>query len=511
MRWSLAWFVWFAEQLTLPVTAVGVEGPVPLRLEPFQRFILKMAFKTGRSELLVLLPKGNGKTLLFAALAVFHLLVTKNAECFIGAADKDQADTMYRFAKHFVESEPELGAVLKVTKSRREILSRRDQGFIKVLASDQSKQGGKRHSYNPSLALIDELHSHENDSLYTALTSATFKRGGLVITISTAGHDEETSTLGRERAKMHDYETTGGKVRRELVIDSKARPVKSKAGRLTMIESPSANRCLLEWACNSDDDLDDMKVVKLANPASFVTIAGLEDGHEKLEPSTFQRYRANVWAQAADALFKAPVWDAMKDGSTIPKDEPRWVIVDYAQKSDGCAVVQLYYDEEREKLIPKAHVWARRVKVAGRPQPAAHVLIDEETIRQSLVRQHIRKINENEGEVLGVIYDPHLFDPEELEDEGFLMIEFPQKPARQIPASKKLFDVINEDGFRHDGDPVLRSHILSAASIPAGEGWRISKQRSKKLIDACVCLQMGVEEVLIGGATESPWVMVAGQ
>jgi len=514
IRWSYEFFVWFAELLTLPVTEVGYTGPPkPLRLEPFQRFILKMAFKTGRAELLVLLPKGNGKTLLFAALAVFHLITVDNAECFIGAADQEQAKTMYRFASHFVESEPELEAVLDLRKSTKEIRSKRDQGFVKVLASDQSKQGGKRHSYNPSLALIDELHAHDNDSLYTALRSATFKRGGLVITISTAGHDEETSVLGMKRSKMYDYEETGGSVRRELVINSRGLPVRHEDGRLTIIEAPSGNTCMLEWACNSDDDLDDMEVVKLANPASFVTIAGLEDGHETLEPSTFQRYRANVWAQAADAIVKAKVWDDLNDGSTIPAGVGRWVIVDYAQKSDGCAVTQLYLDEDRDEetgsvLVPETHVWARRIKVAGRPQPAAHTLIDEETIRQSLVRQHIRDIRDTKGEVLGVIYDPHLFDPEELEDEGFLMIEFPQKLSRQIPASKKLFDTINERKWRHNGDIVLRSHVTSAGAINAGEGWRFSKAKSKKLIDACITLQMGVEQALDGESGSKPFIAV---
>lgn len=467
-----------------------------------------MAFKTGRTDLLVLLPKGNGKTLLFAALAVFHLLVTENAECFIGAADAEQAKTMYRFASHFVETEPELRRLLLVRKSTKEIRSRRDQGFIRVLASDSSKAGGKRHSYNPSLALIDELHAHDNASLYEALTSATFKRGGLVITISTAGHDEETSVLGIERARMYDWETTGGSVRRELVINSKAQPVRRKDGRLTVIETPSGESCMLEWACTSDDDLDDMEVVKLANPASFVTIDGLRNGHEKLDPSTFARYRANVWAQAADAMIKAEVWDALKDGSTIPKGEPRWVVVDYAAKSDGAAVTQLYLDE-RGKVVPKAHVWARRVKIAGRPQPAAHILVDGETIRTSIVRAHIRKIHEDEGEVLGVIFDRMMFDPEELEDEGFTMIEFPQNNSRTVPASKKLFDVINEGGFAHDGDVVLRSHVISAGATDAGEGWRFSKAKSRKLIDACITLEMGIEQVL-EAAPAKPFMAVIG-
>lgn len=485
--------------MTLPVTDVEYTGPPkPLRLEPFQRFILKMAFKTGRAELLVLLPKGNGKTMLFAALAVFHLLTVDNAECFIGAADTEQAKTMFRFASHFVESEPEIRALLLLRTSTREIRSRRDQGFIKVLASDQSKGGGKRHSYNPSLALIDELHAHDNDSLYTALRSATFKRGGLVITISTAGHDEENSPLGIKRAQVYAYEHTGGRIRRELVINSRGTPVKSKAGRLTLVESPSGNTCMLEWACKPDDDLDDMAVVKLANPASFVTIAGLEDGHETLEEAVFARYRANVWAQASDAVIKEAIWDALDDGSKIPAGKPRWVIVDYARKSDGCAVVELWRDLERKVVVPHAHIWARRQTKAGRPQPAAHTLIDEPTIRQSLVREHIRTIRDDGAEVLGVIYDPHLFDPEELSDEGFLMIEFPQSPARLVPASKVLFDTVHDKGIRHDGDKVLRSHVISGAakSVSGGEGWRFSKAASKKLVDGLICLVMGIEEAL---------------
>jgi phage terminase large subunit-like protein len=208
-------------------------------------------------------------------------------------------------------------------------------------------------------------------------------------------------------------------------------------------------------------------------------------------------------------MIKSEVWDAQNDGSTIPEGEPRWVIVDYAGKSDGCAVVQMYLDEERGKLIPKAHVWARRTRVAGRPQPAAHVLVDEETIRTSVVRKHIREIHENEGEVLGVIYDPHLFDPEELEEEGFLMIEFPARLSRQIPASKKLYDVVNEDGFAHDGDPILRSHVISAGAKAHEDGWRFAKSKSRKLIDACICLMMGVEQVL-EGAPAKPFIVRVG-
>ena len=48
---------------------------VGLELEDFQRGVLAEFF-AGRRELLVMLPRGNGKTTLFSALALFHLLTT---------------------------------------------------------------------------------------------------------------------------------------------------------------------------------------------------------------------------------------------------------------------------------------------------------------------------------------------------------------------------------------------------------------------------------------------------
>jgi len=452
----------------------------------------------------VLLPKGNGKTLLFAGLAVFHLLVTRNAECFIGAADAEQAKTMYRFARHFVESEPELEGLLKVSKAAREIQRRSDLGFIRVLASDSSKTGGKKHSYNPTLALIDELHAHDNDNLYSALRSATFKRNGLVVTISTAGHDEETSTLGIKRARMYGFEHSGGRVQRRMKIDRRGRCVKHKDGRLTIARSPSGRTCMLEWACRKDDDLADMRVVKLANPASFVTIAGLEDAAESLEPSDFARYRANVWAQADDARIKEKQWDAcFENGAEVEKGRPAFVIVDAARIRDTTACTLLQRREDG-RVVPKSKVWALKPKDPRRPKPAAHEYVTGDRIGQRRVRNYIRKLIADGYDIAGVIYDPLYFDEsaEILEEEdGLTIIPFPQHPQHTAPATERLLEVIDRQGIAHDGDSVLRSHVLAGATKPVGDGAeRFSKGVSKKVIDALITLMMGIEAVEDGEA-----------
>ncbi len=70
-------------------------------LEPFQREILAEYF-AGALETLILMPKKAGKSSLLAALALFHLIATRDAECVVGAASRDQATILYDQAAGFV-------------------------------------------------------------------------------------------------------------------------------------------------------------------------------------------------------------------------------------------------------------------------------------------------------------------------------------------------------------------------------------------------------------------------
>lgn len=266
---------------------------------------------------------------------------------------------------------------------------------------------------------------------------------------------------------------------------------------------------MLEWACRKTDDLTKMKVVKLANPASFVALAGLEDGAESLEPSDFARYRANVWAQAADAKIKEAEWDALFDkGAAIPRGASGVVFsVDAAQKRDTTACTALWLREDG-RIVPKSMVWALESKDRRRPKPAAHQYVKGERIGQRRVRNHIKKTaKENDWQVDALVFDPHYFgeSAEILElDEGYTLIEFPPVPPRQAPATEALLEAIEKKGIAHDGDEVLRSHVTAGATKPVGEGnERFSKGASKKVIDALITLMMGVEPVL--DDTDSPW------
>src|SRR4051812_49709252 len=175
--------------------ALTLDSGEPMSLEPFQRSMLDDFF-TGAVETLILLPKKNGKSTLLAALALFHLITTPDAECVIGAASRDQATILYDQAAGFVRRSPGLDKRVHVKRGYREIQSQRDAGRIRVLAADVDTADG----VIPTLALVDELHRHKSAGLYGVFRDGLGPRSGRMVTISTPG-DSENSPLGLMRAQ----------------------------------------------------------------------------------------------------------------------------------------------------------------------------------------------------------------------------------------------------------------------------------------------------------------------
>ena len=497
LTWCYEDFCTFYELLTLP------DGR-DARLEGFQRLILREVFAEGRVELLVLIPKGHAKTTLMAALAVYHLLITPNANCYIGAADKIQADEMYRFAAHFIEagSDYELQRYAKVLRGTREIRSTRDQGFIRVLASDDSKQGGKRQGFNPTLALLDELHAHENDNLYVDMRSGLFKRGGLLVTITTAGWDLD-GVLGRLRQSFLDADQNGGSVLRSMTVDELGEIVRDiDRGRLTVARK-SQRAAMLEWALRKEDDWTNNEVVKLVNPASWVTIESLEDARESLRPNVFKRYRCNLWTLAFDSWLPEGAWDALYGASVSMVEHRLWngasgadldayvaslyprgaevtAAIDMARYRD-CAAVTLVGPSAGGLLLPRTIVWK-----GSQDSPIPYEPVYRAT-RTLCGFYHAQAVGLDQ-KYLDEMYDT-------LEGEGLPVESYPQSNERLCPADASLRKAILTDkAFEHDGDPILAAHVNAAVAkeINIGAGaFKLDKSKSNgPPIDACRALSM---------------------
>ena len=247
-------------------------------LEPFQREIADEIFSP-RRETLVLIPSGNGKSTLLAAVGLWCLLRKQDAQIVVGAASRDQAAILFDIARGFAQH-PEIAPMVETT--RREI--RTAGGWLKVIAAD----GPRQHGLILDMAICDELHAHGRRDLYDALRTSMLKRpGARMVTISTAGALVDTP-LG----ELRDRATKLPRVERD--------------GALT--RAYGDHLAMLEWALPDGAELDDIDAVKLANPAPWITLDGLREQAASVHELAFARFHANVWTGGEAPWVTADVW-----------------------------------------------------------------------------------------------------------------------------------------------------------------------------------------------------------
>jgi phage terminase large subunit-like protein len=412
-----------------------------LTLEDFQLRIVEAHWS--HRETLVLVARGNGKSQLGAALAVWHLVTTKRPAVYVGASSRDQARILFESARDIVRSAPTLER--HVTVRHREL--RAGGGYLRVLSSD----GPRAHGLRPTLAIIDELHAHRDAELYVALRTALGKMpGSRLLTISTAGHDVE-SVLGRLRA-------------RALALESKVTD-----GTLTTAVDRKGSFAMLEWTLQEDADLDDPDVLKTANPASWVTREWLEEQIHApgVHPLEVARYHGNVWTDTETAWLPAGSWQALYGDADLREGDELFLGVDVGGERSGTALAACTPDGR-----VKAWIW----------QGDAAVL----ELAAELRRLHGRH------RLLAVAFDPWRFQTEagRLEREGLPMVKFPQSAEGMTLASERLYASIVQGDLVHDGDPELAKHIAGATAKSTPRGWRLVRSKRSKQIDAAIALAM---------------------
>ena len=218
------------------------ESSRPLVVEPWQREILADYFD-GTRELVVLVSKKNGKTTLFAGLALWHLISEAFADVAILAASRDQAGKLLQQLTGYIKRSPDLRDQLRITQ--RVVHCDRTEGKVAVMAADSDTLDG----WGGTLALVDELGRHKSEENFGLLRDGLGPRDGQLVAFSTAGDDED-SALGRVRSRAHDMPGFGA---------APDNP-KHKIGR-------TEGFAFHEWSLDRGDDTDDLALVALANPA----------------------------------------------------------------------------------------------------------------------------------------------------------------------------------------------------------------------------------------------------
>lgn len=440
----------------------------PLRLHPFQRLLLVPYF-AGFRETLAMLPKGNGKTTLFAALAVFHMKTVEVPEVFVGAANRRQADVLYKAASRFAA---QVG--LHRSPGYQELRVEKDAaaGYLKVLSSDRAERG-ELEGIGPTLALVDEPHAHQNDAIYSACHGGLHKRDGRMGSFSTAGSDED-GLLGRLRKS------------------ALALPRLSRDGALTV--ACSDEFAFLEWALPEGADPDDLDAVKEANPlVSKAELAKIRES-PSMTPARWSRYHCNRFADADDAWIPREVWaELVAEGA--PLAGTRVVLgFDGSYARDCTALVGCTLD---------GHIFVLGIwhPGDGRKVPRGEVAKAVDTAFETF-------------NVLELACDPPGWHAEleewgRIYEDAVLRFETNQ-PSHMMPAVDRFHAAVVERRLTHDGNPVLARHVANCRARERANGVALAKAGETQKIDAAVAAVIAYERAMWHATNEAPepWVLV---
>lgn len=434
----------------------------PFELEGFQRELLADYFG-GTVETLILLPKKNGKTTLKAALALFHVITTPDAECVVAAASRDQASILLRQAKGFIDRWPELSARLYVKD--REIIKRDKRGRIRILAADADTADG----IIPTLAIVDELHRARSADLYGVFRDGLGPRGGQLVAISAAG-DSASSVLGELRASAFELE--------HVVHEGGHVHAWDDAGFFAMHE----------WALSRDDDLDDLELVKTVNPASWQSLEELRRRHDSpsMLPWQWARFACGVW-QASEAWWiRSEEWRGAQAPVAVAPLAPGEAIAlgfDGSRSGDATGLVGCRLSDG---LCQVLGLWEAPAGSDGWEVPAGEV------------DATLARVMEGYRVVRGY-FDPPLWQSEidrwAQEFGQPAVVPFATNTRPMQNAVERFRTDLLGGSVWHLGDPRLTRHVLNARTKEVRGGYYLAKERptSRDKIDLAVCAVLAYE------------------
>lgn len=436
------------------VVSKGFRAGEPLRFTEWQAWLLHALFErrgdSGRlryRRALIGLPRKNGKSLLGSTIGIYGMVGGESgAEVYAVAGDKQQARIIFQEARSQVMASPILSRECRIYRDALEMP--RLGSIFRVLSSDYKGQAG----LNPSLVLFDELWNQTTSDLFDQMTLGSGARiEPMTISISTAGYDLNTP-LGRQ----YEY----GK--------------KIAAGEI----DDDAFGC---WWWEGDEacSITDRKAWMKANPNIAEGLLDEDDllvATKQTHESAFRRWRLNQWVRAEESWLPMGAWERLRSPLELDPDLPAFVGIDMAIKNDSIAVVIAQPQDDR--IVIRSKVWDPR----------------DEGIDIAGVEAHLRGLHRDMN-IREFAFDPALFlrSAEALADDGLPMVEFPQSAARMIPACNNAYHLIVEGRLAHDGSPTLTDHVLSATQRITEQGWRLSKGKSRRKIDAAIAMVIAVD------------------
>lgn len=474
---------------------VLIEGDTagkPFILLPWQRAFIGCLFgwvdaekKRRYREAMLYIPRKNGKSPLCAAILDYVLLCDgeEGAQCYCAAADKEQANIVFRHARGMIERNDEASRHVTIYNTSRQIVF--GHSFARVISADAASS---KHGYNSHLVIIDELHAQPDRELVDVLTTSTStRRQPLIIFLTTADYDRPS--ICNER---HSYAL---KVRDGVISDPRFLPV--------IFEATDA------------DDWESEDVWTRVNPSMGTTKSidymrrECERAHN--EPSyqaTFRRLELNQKTSVASIWLDMGDWDAcgkieISEDSLLAA--PCWAGLDLANSADltalalawvlpdGIVAVRAWHWIPADKASEKAKaervpydVWIRDGIVEDTPGNVTDY---------SFVRRRINELSKR-YKIKDIACDPwnatHIV-AELREQDGISIVEFRQGFISMSGPAKEFERLVKSHKLAHGGNPIMRWQASNVVvrTDPAGN-IKPDKGKATQKIDGIVASIMAL-------------------
>jgi phage terminase large subunit-like protein len=442
-------FAAFCERFV--ITPKGTGSRKPMRLRPWQVDLCGSVLDPDPRPRLAgwLLPRGNGKSTLVAALGLYDLLCgDEGASVVVAATDERQAGIVQGTAARMVELHPELSSRVQVFASKL-VVPERGASFVCLPAEPKRLEG-----LDPSLAIVDELGVVSRD-VYEVLALAQGKRSSsTLLGIGTPGPDPYDSVL----SDMRDY--------------ARANP-----------DDTSFVWREFSAAAFIDHPVDCLHCWQLANPAlgdflhEDAMVALLPP---KMRESTFRRARLCQFVTAQEGAFLPEgVWQGLCTGEVLAPGSEVVVALDGSFNSDATGL--LVASVSARPHLDVLGLWESPTGDADWRVPVADV---EDAIRAAA----------REYKVVEIIADPFRWTRtlQALAAEGLPVVEFPHSTSRLTAATTDLYKAAIAGELTHSGDPDLTRHVTNAVVTEDARGVRLDKGKgsSTRRIDLAACAVM---------------------
>lgn len=439
---------WFTKKFLKVPNGYGAGKPLTYR--PFQKEITAGLFpddKPRPSQGLVSMPRGNSKSTTAATLALYALFAdgVESPQVLIVASDIRQAGIIFNICRRMIETSPELSSRAKIYKDRITVPG--SDGLLMPLPAD----AGALQGWQPTLALIDELHVVSADLWEAMLLSSGKRPDSLCLAISTPALSDES-------------------VMWQLVKDAR--------------ENPTPDFYFREWTSDPSHPTDCQHCWYQANPAlgDFLSLQSMENVRKTARESSFRAYRLGQWLEAVeDSWLTRPQVEALLTDEPIPHGARVVLAVDGSYSGDATAIVAVTVEENPTAAL--IALWEPHTQPEGYRVPVLDVM--------DAIRAAARLYD-----VAEIIFDPYRYQMvmETLQAERLPVIQHPNSPSRMTPATIGAYEAIIEGRVKIVDDERFTRHLLNARVIENDRGTKVQKPHKDSLdkIDAAVCLIMGL-------------------